>query len=44
MFFKTSRAELFDCGLANDMSKVTHVGVHHVNTVFVLLGSVTLDQ
>ena len=28
-FFQKSRAELFDCGSANDMSKVTHVGVHH---------------
>ena len=24
LFFKKSRAELFDCGVANDMSKVTH--------------------
>ena len=24
-FFKKSRAELFDCGVANDMSKVTHM-------------------
>ena len=33
-FSKKSRAELFDCGVANDMSKVTHVGVHHVDTLF----------
>ena len=33
-FFKKSRAELFDCGVANDMSKVTYVGVHHVDTLF----------
>ena len=24
-FFKESRAELFDCGVANDLSKVTHI-------------------
>ena len=24
-FFKKSRAELFNCGMANDMSKVTHM-------------------
>ena len=37
-FKKVSRAELFDCGVANDMSKVTHVGVHCVDRiVFVLL-------
>ena len=24
-FFKKGRAELFDCGVANDMSKVTHM-------------------
>ena len=33
-FFKKSRVELFDCGAAKDMSKVTHVGVHHVDTMF----------
>ena len=33
-FFNKNRAELFECGVANDMSKVTHVGVHHINTMF----------
>ena len=33
-FFKKSRAGLFECGVANDMSKGTHVGVHHVDTMF----------
>ena len=36
MFFKKSRAELFDCGLANDMSNLGHtcVGEYHFNTMF----------
>ena len=45
-FFKKSRAELFDCGVANDMSKVTHMLMCIMSTpchVFVLLGSVQLD-
>ena len=33
-FSKKSEAELFDWGVANDMSKVTHVCVHHVDTLF----------
>ena len=45
VFQKKSRAELFDCGLANDTSKVTQCWCasrrHHV---FVLLGSVALDH
>ena len=31
---KDSRAKLFDCDVANVMSKVTHVGVHGVDTMF----------
>ena len=33
VFLKESRAELFDFGVANDMSKVTHVCVHRVETI-----------
>ena len=33
-FFLKSRAELFDYGVATVMSKVTHVGVHSVDTMF----------
>ena len=33
-FFKKNRAELFDCGMKNDMSKVSQVGVHHIDTMF----------
>ena len=32
--FKKIRAELFDCGVANDMSKVTHMLVCIVLTPF----------
>ena len=31
---KKNRTELFDCGVLNDMSKVTSVGVHRVDTMF----------
>ena len=31
--FFNSRAELFDCGVANDMLKFTHVRVHGVDTM-----------
>ena len=34
-FYSQLRAELFDCGVANDISKVrTSVGVHRVDTKF----------
>ena len=35
-FLKKSRAELFDCGVVNDTSKVTHVSVHRVDTILLL--------
>ena len=31
---KVEQGALFDCGVANDMSKVTYVGVHRVDTIF----------
>ena len=33
-FLKKRRGELFDSGVANNMSKVTHVGLHGVDTMF----------
>ena len=33
-FFFLNRAELFDCGVSNDLSKVTSVDVHRVDTMF----------
>ena len=32
-FFKRRRAELFDCGVENDMSKVTHMLVCIISSV-----------
>ena len=43
VFFKKSRAELFDFGVANDMSKVTHMLVCIVLTpCFCLLVQIAL--
>ena len=50
LFFKESRAELFDCGLVNDMSKVTHIFVCIMSTPcfsfawFSCFGSLGLDH
>ena len=34
VFSKKSKAKLFDCGAANVMSKVTHIGVDGDDTMF----------
>ena len=39
VFFKKSRAELFHCGVANDMSKVTHMLVCIVFTPYFCFAS-----